>query len=246
MRYRIGKLSVGLLLLLSLLFALLFNDKDAHTLRASPISPQGPNEIKLPSPRLKSNVSIEEAILKRRSIRNYSSEPISLDDLSQLLWAAQGITEPVNRYRAAPSAGATYPLEIYIAVGNVENLPPGVYKYVPLRHMLIQLSPKDIRTELSAAAYNQVWVRQAAAVLVFSADFNRTTSRYGKRGVRYVHIEVGHAAENVYLQTVSLDLATVAVGAFDDDKIKKILKLPKEEDPLYIMPIGKKAIQPTE
>jgi len=192
--------------------------------------------VKLPEPRYDSNTSIEEALLRRRSIREYSSEPLSLAEVSQLLWAAQGITSKWGG-RTSPSAGATYPLELYVVVGEVKDLEKGVYKYDPKKHELRKVLDKDVREELGEAAFGQQWVKNAAIVIVFSAVYERTTKIYGERGIRYVHMEVGHAAQNVYLQAVSLELGTVVVGAFDDEKVKEILKI--KEDPLYLMPVGK-------
>jgi len=198
----------------------------------------GKDVVKLPEPKYSSNISVEKALLERRSIRSYKDEPLTLSEVSQLLWAAQGITNP-RGFRTAPSAGATYPLEVYAVIGNVNNLPEGVYKYNPHGHELVNVAEGDKRAELSAAAIRQRWVEKGAIVLVFSAAYDRTTRRYGNRGLRYVHMEVGHAAQNVHLQAVSLNLGTVVVGAFDDDRVKKIINMPAIEQPLYIMPVGR-------
>lgn len=194
--------------------------------------------IKLPEPRKESETSIEQALLKRRSIRNYKAESLTLTEVSQLLWAAQGITSSEG-FRTAPSAGALYPLELYIVVGNVDGLPSGIYKYKSQGHELKRIKKGDVRIELYEASLNQSWIKDAAVNLVFSAVYERTTSKYGERGIRYVHIELGHAAQNVCLQAVALDLGTVVVGAFDDSEVKKIINMKDEEQPLYIMPIGK-------
>ncbi|NWF52940.1 MAG: SagB/ThcOx family dehydrogenase [Nitrospirae bacterium] len=194
--------------------------------------------IKLPEPKYDSKISIEESILKRRSIRNYKDQPLTLAEVSQLLWAAQGITGPTG-LRTAPSAGALYPLEIYIVAGDVQDLEDGIYKYIPQRHELICIGKGDRRSELSAAALRQPWVKNGSAVLVFSAVFERTTKKYGERGIRYVYIEAGSAVQNVYLQAVSLNLGAVAVGAFDDEEVKRILNMRTEEHPVCIMPVGK-------
>jgi len=196
-------------------------------------------EIKLPDPKLESEVSIEEAILRRRSIREYLDEPITTSDVAQLLWAAQGITEPTRKFRAAPSAGALYPLETYVAVGNVKDLEKGVYKYNPYKHTMIKTLDVDVRSELAKAALGQRWVEKAAIDIIITAVYERTTRKYGSRGIRYVHLEAGHAAQNIYLQAVSLKLGTVVVGAFHDETVKEILKLPKNENPIYIIPVGK-------
>ncbi|HAZ32160.1 MAG TPA: nitroreductase [Dehalococcoidia bacterium] len=208
--------------------------------RDEPMPPPVPPGIKvrLPEPRYDSDVSIEETLLKRRSVRDYTGEPLTLQEVSQLLWAAQGITDP-RGFRTAPSAGATYPLETYLVVGDVEHLTPGVYRYDPQEHKLVKVLEGDRRAGLAAAALGQRWVREGAINIVFTAIYERTTRRYGDRGIRYVHMEVGHAGQNVHLQAVALGLGTVVIGAFHDDQVKKILNLPKGEHPLYIMPVGR-------
>jgi SagB-type dehydrogenase family enzyme len=207
--------------------------------------------IKLPNPRYDSETSVEKALSVRRSIRAYSEEPLSISDVSQILWAAQGITKkmetppPNFKYkwqgggRTAPSAGALYPLELYLAVGNVEGLLKGLYKYIPQSHSLEKIQQADIRNEISNAALMQEPIKKAAAVIVIAAVYERTSVKYGERAQRYVHIEVGHAAQNVYLQGISLGIGTVMIGAFVDEAVKKVLHLPEEEHPLAIMPLGK-------
>ena len=199
---------------------------------------ESPEVVKLPKPQHDSKTSIEKTLAKRRSVRDYKNEPLTLAQVSQLLWAAQGVTNP-RGFRTAPSAGATYPLETYVVVGNVTNLSPGIYKYRPQKHELIRTVRGDKREELSSAALGQSWVRQAPVVMVFGAIYERTTGRYGDRGIMYVHMEAGHAAQNVSLQAISLGLGTVMVGAFHDHSVKRIMNLKTDEKPLYIVPIGK-------
>lgn len=210
-------------------------------LRANEHKPMEPinEKIKLPEPKYDSNTSVEQALLKRRSVREYKDTPLTLTEISQLLWAAQGITDP-RGFRTAPSAGALYPLELYVVAGNVNDLPNGIYKYRPHEHELAMVVEGDERTELCNAALGQPSVKDAAAVIVFSAVYERTTVKYGEKGIRYVHIEVGHASQNIYLQAVSLNLGTVVIGAFDDEEVKKIINTGDEEQPLYLMPVGKK------
>lgn len=196
-------------------------------------------KIQLPQPQLNSSTSIEKTLLERRSIRKYKDEPLTLAEVSQLLWAAQGITNTSRNFRTAPSAGALYPLEVYIIAGNVDELSDGIYKYKPKTHELENIRKGDIRSEIWNAALNQFCVKKGSIIIVFSAVYNRTTKKYGDRGIRYVHIEVGHAAQNIYLQAVSLGLGTVAVGAFNDSKLKDIIDMPEEEHPLYLMPVGR-------
>jgi len=198
-----------------------------------------PNEvIKLPRPRAESGVSVEKAIGLRRSVREFSDAPISLSDLSQLVWAAQGVTGP-GELRAAPSAGATYPLEVYVVAARVTGLPSGVFKYRLSGHELVRTHEGDVLREFARASVGQSCVEEAAAVIVLAAVYERTTGVYGQRGIRYVDNEIGHAAENVCLQAVALGLGTVAVGAFDDPAVAEELHFNAGEKPLYLLPVGK-------
>jgi SagB-type dehydrogenase family enzyme len=177
-------------------------------------------------------------MLKRRSVRSFKDSSLTLAEVSQLLWAAQGITSP-RGLRTAPSAGALYPLEIYVLEGNVDGLPDGVYHYRPARHQLVRVVKGDRRNELYEAALIQTSVRNAPAVLVFAAVYERTTVKYGDRGVQYVHMETGHSAQNVFLQAVPLNLDAVVIGSFYDDMGRKVLKMSDSEQPLYIIPVGR-------
>lgn len=194
--------------------------------------------IRLPVPKYRSDTSVEEALLKRRSIRDYKGEPLTLFEASQLLWAAQGITTP-RGFRTAPSAGALFPLELYLVVGNVDALSVGVYKYRAGPHELVTILEQDKRDELSGAALGQSLVKYSAMVMVFAAVYERITRFYGERGIRYVHMEVGHAAQNVHLQAIPLNLGTVVIGAFHDREVKRVLSLSDREEPLYLMPVGR-------
>jgi len=195
--------------------------------------------VALPTPLYDSNISVEQALLERRSIREYRLEPLTLAEISQLLWAAQGITHPAG-LRTAPSAGALYPLEIYLLAGNVTDLRAAIYRYKPESHALILVAEGDQRPALCQAALGQSAVQDAAAVIVIAAIYERTTVKYGERGVSYVHMEVGSAAQNIYLQAVSLNLGTVFIGAFHDDEVKKVLHMAGDEQPLGLMPVGRK------
>jgi len=194
--------------------------------------------VELPDPLHDSDVSVEEALLHRRSVRSYSVEALSLDELSQLLWAAQGVTDP-RGFRSAPSAGALYPLELYALAGEVEDLAPGLYRYEPRRHQLLHTLDGDLRSGLAEAALWQEPVAQGAVVMVFTAVYERTTQKYDERGIRYVHIELGHAAQNLCLQATALDLGAVTIGAFFDDEVTALLDLPEDERPLYLIPVGR-------
>ena len=195
--------------------------------------------IKLPPPSLKGKTSIEEAISRRRSVRRFRAEPLSLPQLSQILWSAQGITG-TGGHRATPSAGATYPLEVFIAVGEqtVEDLKAGIYHYEVDSHSLSLHLKGDLRQKLAEAALGQGFVATCPVDIVVCALFPRTAYRYGRRGERYVHIEVGHVGQNVSLQAIALGLATVMVGAFEDEEIRKVLKVEEQIKPLYIIPVG--------
>ncbi len=195
--------------------------------------------MKLPEPRYDSEVSLEQSLLQRRSIRNYTGQPLTLQEVSQLLWAAQGITDP-GGFRTAPSAGALYPLEVYVLVGEVQNLPPGVYRYEPDGHQLVKTMDGDRRAGLASAALGQGCVKEGAVAFVFTGVYERTTGKYGDRGIRYVHIEVGHAAQNLCLQATIMGLGAVTIGAFYDEQVTKLLNLPEKEQPLYIIPVGRK------
>ena len=197
------------------------------------------SRIVLPDPELDGDTAVAESLLQRRSVRDYTEEALTLSEVAQLLWAAQGITTSLGQ-RTAPSAGGLYPLEVYVVIGNVKNVPPGVYKYRPEPHELVKVVAGEQREAMAEAALSQSPVRDCAINIVFTAVYERTTVKYGDRGIRYVHMEAGHAAQNVYLQAAALDLGTVVIGAFYDDQVKRVLNLPKEEEPLYIMPVGRK------
>jgi len=197
-------------------------------------------EMALPQPVTLGTVSIEETLQRRSSIREYNDQPLSLEELSQLLWAAQGVTRPEWGGRTAPSAGGTYPLEVYIVVSDmgVNDLAPGIYHYIPGRHALLLVEPGDKSSELAVAALDQEWVADAKINIVIAAVFERTTERYGERGNRYVYMEAGHADQNIYLQAAALDLGTVVIGAFHDDQVHRLLGLSGEQKPLYIASVG--------
>jgi len=199
--------------------------------------------IHLPPPSQKGAISLEEAIARRRSIRDFTSQSISQSQLSQILWAAQGITSTRGRYRAAPSAGATYPLEIFVVCGKngVEQIDAGVYHYDIDSHSLSLHYEGDIRLALARAALGEEGIYEAPVDIVICAIFERTGLRYGSRGERYVHMEVGHAGQNIYLQATALGLATFAIGAFGDELVREVLQLDRQYKPLYIMPVGKPA-----
>lgn len=193
--------------------------------------------VALPPPRLEGTTSIEAALARRRSIREFAPTPLRLADLGQLLWAAQGITAPLGG-RTAPSAGAIHPLEIYVAAAEVDGLPAGMYRYLPAGHALEPLSDGDPRPGVAAAAFEQESILACAAAILFAAAPDRTTGRYGDRGPRYIHMETGHAAQNVLLQAAGLGVGGVVLGAFNDERMAKETNLRPGEEPLYLVGLG--------
>jgi len=190
------------------------------------------DEIVLPAPRQTGPMSVEEAMAQRRSVRAYTAQPLTLAELSQLLWACQGITSAAG-LRTAPSAGALYPLEVYLVTAD------GVYHYVPQGHRMQLGARGDVRQDLAKAAVGQAPVADAPASFVITAVYARTEQKYGaERTPRYVHLEAGHAAQNVLLQAVALGLGGVPIGAFYDDQVQRVLGLPADHQPLYIIPVG--------
>lgn len=186
--------------------------------------------IDLPKP-ARTGVRLEEALEKRRSVRQFAAKPLSVSELSQLLWAGQGRTREWGG-RTAPSAGALYPLELYVAVKE------GVFHYEPAGHRLVALAAGDFRGALAAAALGQGCVGTAPAVFVIAAVYERTAVKYRDRAQRYVHIEAGHAGQNIMLEAVALGLGSVPVGAFHDDQVRQVLKLPADQVPLLLIPVG--------
>ena len=187
--------------------------------------------INLPKPNKDSATSLEQAITKRRSRRKFILKALTHEQIGQLCWAAQG-QEAHSRYRTAPSAGATYPLELLVIICE------GLFRYLPAKHSLERLTDQDLRAELVSTARGQKFIENAPLTLVFTAQFSRTTGHYGQRGVRYVYMEAGHAAQNVHLQAEALGLGSVAVGAFDDISVSKVLSLPDYLEPLYMVIVG--------
>ena len=185
--------------------------------------------VKLAVPEHKSTISVEEAIARRKSRRAFKHDAIKRREFALLVWAAS----------KAPSAGATYPLELYLVIGAVEHIEPGVYR---VENGYLELHKGgDLRVELATACLRQMFIADASFSIVITAEYERTTRRYGERGIRYVHIEAGHVSQNIYLECEALGLATVAIGAFDDDEVAKVLNLPEAHKPLYVMPIGIRA-----
>jgi len=227
---RSGVWRVGLSLFLCLSLAACVPTPTPEPPRAA--SPAASSERPLPPPRTEGSLSLEEALKQRRSVRTYADRPLTLEEVGQLLWAAQGVNRPEG-YRTAPSAGALYPLEVYLADAE------GVWHYRPQGHELELWRPGDRRPALCPAALSQDAVCHAPAVFVITAVFARTAGKYGERAPRYVWLEAGHAAQNLLLQAVALGLGAVPIGAFYDDKVQAALQLPADHEPLYLVPVGK-------
>ena len=187
--------------------------------------------IQLPEPASDGGISVEAALAKRESVRHFTSVPLALSQISQILWAAQGITRDWGG-RTAPSAGALYPLELYLALRD------GFFHYIPRSHQLVHVSDDDFIDGLASVALGQPCIRESSAVVVIAAVYERVEQKYGRRGERYVKIEAGHAAQNILLQAVSLGIGAVPVGAFYDDDVRKVLSLPADHEPLYLIPLG--------
>ncbi len=206
-----------------------------------PPSGSGGEFIQLPQPALTGQVSVEAALKARRTIRSFASRSLDLAQVSQLLWATQGITDP-RGLRTSPSAGATYPLEIYLVAGDrgVKDLDPGVYRYLPGNHALALTLKGDLRARVAQASLNQSWMATAPVIVVLAAEYSRCTRRYGQRGVMYTHMESGLAGENLFLQAEAVGLGAGIVGAFEDQNLHRVLGLPAEHVPLLVMPVGYK------
>lgn len=189
-------------------------------------------EIKLPEPQTGDGMLLESAMEKRRSVRAFSEKELEMEKISQILWAAQGITQESTGYRTAPSAGALYPLELFLVKSD------GVYYYQPQGHKLIKIMDEDVRIQLAEGSVFQGFIATAPVSIVMAGVFERTTVKYGERGIRYVYIEAGHSCQNILLQAVALELGAVPVGAFDDDYIQGLLGLPEDYRIIYVIPVG--------
>jgi SagB-type dehydrogenase family enzyme len=196
--------------------------------------------IRLSKPIYDGTVSVERAIKERRTIRDFRSKPLTMTQLSQLFWSAQGITDEIMGFRAAPSAGALYPLDVYAVVGDggAEGLQSGVYHYQPASHSIHLVGKGDRRKDVAGAALWQMWMAKAPIIFVITSEYERITSKYGKRGIRYAQIEVGHVGQNIFLQSKSLGLGAGIVGAFHDDAVTEAIGVPKAHNPLIMIPVG--------
>ena len=188
--------------------------------------------IKLPSPQQKGSMSLESTLAQRRSLREFDRRKLTRAEIGQILWAAQGITDSDEGLRTAPSAGALYPLEVYVATSS------GVFHYRPINHILVRKIWEDVRRQLRQTAPDQGWIAEAPCVFAIAGIYERTTGKYRARGIRYVYLEAGHVAQNILLQAVALGLGGVTVGAFRQRPVEQILDLREREKALYLIPIG--------
>lgn len=196
--------------------------------------------MKLPPPEIKGMITVEQAIAQRRTVRRFAQQRLEPEQLSQILWAANGITDPRRFLRAAPSAGALYPMDLYVVAGHdgVRNLEAGVYHHQPKDHTMSAVVTGDRREAVARASLSQMWMARAPVSIVITAEYSRVTGKYGNRGVRYALIEAGHVGQNIYLQAEAMALRVGIVGAFDDSRLIEVMNLPPSHEPLSIMPVG--------
>ena len=208
----------------------------------NPHNRKGGGKMRLPDSLRDGGMSLERAIDTRRTIRSFTEKPLTLEQLSQLLWAAQGITEKGGYKRAAPSAGALYPMDVYLALGKgcAGKLNPGVYHYEPDTQSISPVKGGDVRRDIALGSLGQMWMAEAPLTIVITAEYERSTGKYGRRGIRYSMIEAGHIGQNLFLQARAMGLEAGIVGAFEDSKIIKIMGIEKTHEPLLIMPVGYK------
>jgi SagB-type dehydrogenase family enzyme len=206
-----------------------------------PSGGQGGEAIKLPPPAKKGGMALSEALEARRTVRRFAARPLDLPQVSQLLWGADGTSDP-RGLRTSPSAGATYPLDLYLVVGErgVMNLPAGIYHYLVAENALTPLAPGDLRAPVARASLHQTWMAEAPVMVVITGEYRRCMARYGQRGIRYTHMEAGNVSQNLFLTAEALGLGAGIVGAFDDKALAQVLKLPPAHEPLLVMPVGYK------
>lgn len=192
---------------------------------------QSSDKVALPEPEIEGEMSLESAIAKRRSRRRYSKRDLSRVQVSQLLWSAQGITG-AKEYRAAPSAGARYPLTLYVL------RPTGMFRYLPRGHRLEKVRADDVRAALWEHVYARPWLADSPAIFLIAADYQKTRKKYGAKADRFVHMEAGHAGQNLLLQATALGLHAVGIGAFHDRRAARTVELPRNETLLYVITVG--------
>lgn len=221
--------TLSILFITSFIFLPIFALAQTHT------------DVLLPKPSFTGKKSVEEAIKARRTVRHFKAKALNLEQLSQILWAAYGVTAN-GFYKSVPSAGALYPLDIWVAAGKngVEGLEAGIYHYIPKAHRLTQVKAGELRDDIARASLYQSWMAEAPVILIITGEYERCTRKYGERGIPYTYIEAGHAGQNIFLQAEALGLGTGIVGAFHNDVVQKVLGIGKVYDPILIMPVGYK------
>ena len=199
-------------------------------------------EIKLPKPFFAGEKSVEEAIKARRTIRHFKTKALNIVQLSQLLWAAYGTTNRGGLYKSVPSAGALYPLDIWVTIGEkgVEGLEAGVYHYISETHKISKVRNGEFRCEIARASLFQNWMAEAPVIFIVTGEYERCTRKYGERGISYTYIEAGHVGQNIFLQAETLGLSAGIVGAFYNDLVRQVLGIGKVYDPILVMPVGYK------
>ena len=214
----------------------------ANTVQKGVVAAERRVPMQLPEPRKTGGTSFEEALNRRRTVRSFTSGNLTLDQLSQLLFAAQGITDDRGVKRAAPSGGALYPMDVYVVAGinGVQGLKEGIYRYEPPKHTLLPVEEGDFRRDVAGASLHQTWMAVPPLSLVITAEYSRITRKYGERGVRYAMMEAGHIGQNIFLQAEALGMSAGIVGAFDDEQVIRVLGIPASHEPLLIMPVGYK------
>ena len=200
----------------------------------------GNNRVSLPSPAKMGGISLDQALRKRKSVRTYANKPLSKEQLAYLLWSSTGIQrrEDGREYRTVPSAGGLYPIETYLVVNNVEDVPQGVYHYSVQQHLLEELQTGDFSRPITAAALGQRMCSQAAVVFIWTAIFQRSKWKYGERAYRYIYLDAGHMAQNLALSAVSLGLGSCHIGALFDEEVNSIVQVDGIDESVVYMTIA--------
>jgi len=225
--------------LLAVLAGLLLLTGPRTGLAAPSAAPGAGQAVRLPGPDTTGKVTLERAIATRRSVREYAPGPLGLAEVSQLLWAAQGITGPGGK-RATPSARAVYPLQVWLAANEVTDLPPGIYRYEPQGHALTLIAAGSPRDSLSAAARGQASIQRAAAVVTVLGDRRLAAERFGANAERWLGMEAGFVVQDVYLECTALGLGTVMIGGFDPTAARRALGAAADWEVLGLMPVGRR------
>ena len=200
---------------------------------------ENPDAIALPPPKYSSACSVESALQQRRVVTDYLPGALTLPEVAQLAWAAQGVTDAATGRRTAPSFEELYPVHLYLVVGNVQQLAAGVYRYESAGHALTRLAAVDMRADVAKDALRQRWAANAPVLFVFTAEYDRAARKFGERGAHYIDMEIGQIAQNVYLQAFALQLGAAFIESFGNDDLMRLLNLPPQESPLGVMAIGR-------